>query len=392
MNPIRYTDAVPPTPDHFRRAMLDTLGGLEPVKRRHKFTTSLAVALAATLALAGMAFAAAQYGLLDFIFTDAAPGEGAEQAVRHVNVTAKGEYADFTVHDYIFDGRDLYANWTLQMHTDERLVLVSTGMDADFPGGFYCDQHIPDSLASNNPFTDTFPGGVWSSMNWGHFYDDEYTEPFDVTMQLALVRPDPDAVMVSATEECSYRDQPVWIYDDEVVMWGYGHYNTDRETGGDDAKVSAKLDARAAEVGYHQAWLEYFEEYGFGEVVERLSVSFTVVPGNSPVMRLDEPRTFALKDYAVTVESAEFTGFNAKIALSIELPEEVDVMQDGFSPVFTVLADGESVQLAGQMDGPAVSRSFTYDLWSQGGCSLLPSELTLIADDGEQITVQLSKH
>ena len=48
MKPIRYTDAVPPMPEHFRRAMLDTLGGLEPMKRRNKFTLSLAVVVAAT--------------------------------------------------------------------------------------------------------------------------------------------------------------------------------------------------------------------------------------------------------------------------------------------------------------------------------------------------------
>jgi len=385
MKPIRCTDAVPPMPEHFRRAMLDTLGGLEPVKRRNKFTLSLAVVVAATLALAGMAFAAAQFGILDFIFTDAMPGKGAQQAVRTVNVSDSGEYADFTVHDYVFDGRDLYANWTLQMHTDERLVLVSTGMDADFPGDFYCDQGIPDSLAPCNPFTDSFPGGTWSSMNWGYFYDGEYTEPFDVTMQLALVRPDPDAVLVSATEECSYRDQPVWIYDDEVVMWGYGHYNTGKETGGGDIKVSAKLDARAAEVGSHQANLEYFEEYGFGEVVEQLSVTFTVVPGTSPVMRLIEPKTFELEKCTVTVDEVEFTGFNARIALTLVFPEE-----PAFHVDFTPFADGQRLELSRQMDSSPEPLRYTFDLWSNGGCSLLPSELVLRANSGEEIAVSLS--
>ena len=32
MKPIRYTDAVPPMPDHFKNAMLDTLEGLESMK------------------------------------------------------------------------------------------------------------------------------------------------------------------------------------------------------------------------------------------------------------------------------------------------------------------------------------------------------------------------
>jgi len=387
MKPIRYTDAVPPMPEHFRRAMLNTLGGLEPVKRRNKFTLSLAVVVAATLALAGMAFAAAQFGILDFIFTDTAPGEGAQRAVRTVNVSDSGEYADFTVHDYVFDGRDLYANWTLQMHTDERLVLVSTGMDADFPGDFYSDQGIPDSLAPCNPFTDSFPGGVWSSMNWGYFYDGAYAEPFDVTMELALVRPDPDVVMVYSTEECSYRDQPVWIYDDEVVMWGYGHYNTGKETGGDDIKVSAKLDARAAEVGSHQANLEYFEEYGFGEVVERLSVTFTVVPGNLPVMRLGAPQTFELKDYVLIVEKAEFTGFKANIELSLTFPS---ASEERRRVDFAALADGEPLELSRQMDSSPESLRWTFDLWSEGGCSALPAELTLISSSGEEVTVHLS--
>ena len=388
MKPIRYTDAVPPMPDHFKNAMLDTLEGLESMKRTHKFSASLAVALAAMLALTGIAFAAAQYGLLDFIFTDVKPGNGAEQVIRHVEVTDQGQYADFTVHDYILSGSDLYVDWTLQMHTDERLVLISTGMDTDFARDYFDDQAIPDSLAVNNPFTDTFPGGTWTSMNRGYFYEGAHAEPFDVTMDLAFVRPNPEVAMASFTEECSYRNQPVWQYDDESVSWSYGYYSSETDSGTDDEKVNAKLDARAAEVGYHQAWLKFFEEYGYGEVVEQLSVTFTVVPGNTPIMRLSEPKTFELRDYTVTVNDVEFNGFNADMNLTIELPEE----NDDFMPRFTVLADGEPVKLAAQMDSSQTSFVYNYDLWSEGGCTQLPTELTLVANDSEEeIVVKLSE-
>lgn len=393
MKAIRYTDAVPPVPDHFKRAMRRALDELEPAKNRQKMPLALAIALAVMLALSGIAYAAAQFGILDLIFTARAPGDDAGQIVRHVGASTKGKYADFTVHDYIFNGSELYANWTLQMHTDERLVLISTGMAADFQQDDYCDQGDPGSMAVNNAFTDTFPDGSWSSMNRGYFYDKVPDEPFEVSMDLALVRPNPNAAMVRFTEECAYRDQPVWLYDDESVSWSYGYYCGDfgngPEIGSDDIKVSDKLDARADEVGYHQAWLEHFEEFGYGEVIEQLSVSFTIVPENYPVMGLDEPQTFELQEYSLTVNHAEFNGFSAEINLTLELPES----RENFMPRFSVLADGKPVELAAQMDASSKSLICNYDLWSEGGCALLPDILTLIENDtGERIRINLTEN
>lgn len=391
MKEIRYSDVVPPMPEHFRRAMGSALAGLD-ARRRRRLPVSLAIALAAMLALSGIAYAAVQFGILDLIFTDAAPGDNAQQAVRHVGRSAKGEYADFTVHDYILSGRELYADWMLQMHTDERLVLVSTGMKADFDEDYFSDQVIPGSMALNNPFTDTFAGGSWMSMNRGYFYDEAPAEPFEMTMELALVRPDPEAVMVGTAQECSYRDQPVWVYDDEGVYWSYGHYYGDygdgTETESDNGKIYEELDRRAAEAGYHRAWLEHLEEYGYGEVVEELSVTFTVLPEDYPVMGLAEPQRFELEDFVLTVNAAEFNGFSAKINLSLELPME----RGDFMPNIRVLADGEALELAAMMESSAEARSLNYDLWSEGGCALLPHELTLIVDDtGERMTLKLSE-
>ena len=88
------------------------------------------------------------------------------------------------------------------------------------------------------------------------------------------------------------------------------------------------------------------------------------------------------------MNSAEFNGFNADINLTIELPEE----NDDFMPRFTVLADGEPVKLAAQMDSSQTSLVYSYDLWSEGGCTQLPTELTLVANDsGEEIVVKLSE-
>ena len=169
MKNMRLNEAAPPMPDHFVKRMTDTLGGLEDMKKTHKLTVSAAVALAAMLALAGMA-CAAQLGILDFIFAGTQPGADSAKAVKAVNVSAKGEYMDFTVHEYVFDGADLYADWTLQLHTDEPLVLISTGMQADFEEGAFAGQHDPGSIGANNPMTDRL-GSTWTGMNRGHFYD-----------------------------------------------------------------------------------------------------------------------------------------------------------------------------------------------------------------------------
>lgn len=388
MKNVRLREAVPPMPDHFKKRMTDTLGGLEDVKKGHKFSVSMAVALAAMLALAGIA-CAAQTGILDFIFRGTEPGADSAGAVRQVDASAKGEYMDFTVHDYVFDGADLYANWTLQMHTDEPLALISTGMDADFAGDVYSNQPDPGSIKVNNPMTDSFEGGVWSGMNRGHFYDYMPEEPFEVTMKLALVRPAEGVPMLKSCEPGEYPKQPVWFGVDDEMCWSWGYYETENESGSDDYEHYEQIDARAAEVGYHEAWLEYFEEYGFGEVVERLEVKFTVVPDGFKGKRLEESETFKLKDFDLTVEKAEFTGFSGEIGLRLKFAGPVDLSED--VPVtFTVHADGQPIEFAQQMDflGDAPTEC-TCDLWSQGGCALLPDEITLKTSAGESVTFGL---
>lgn len=387
MNKMRLNEAVPPMPDHFKRAMTDTLGGLEEMKKRHKFTASVTVALAAMLALAGMA-CAAQYGLLDFIFSRGLPGQDSEKSVHSVEKAAEGEYMDFTVHDYIFDGTDLYANWTLEMHTDEPLVLITTGFDADFPRDVYCDQNIPEGIAVNNPLTSAFAGGVWEGMNRGHFYDFAPETPFDVSVKLALVRPDEDALMLKSCEQGDYPRRPVWFGSDDVVSWSWGYYDHGNESGSDDGEHCALIDARAAEVGYHEAWLEYFEEYGFGEVVEKMEVQFTVVPEAFSGKYLEKSETFSMKDFDLIVEKAEFTGFNGRIHLRMKYAQPVETFP-GRSVRFTAYADGQKLDFAQQMDSSAVATEFTCDFWSEGGCSLLPEEITIETNAGESVTVKL---
>lgn len=388
MKDIRWSNAAPPMPDHFKNAMTDTLGGLNDMKRRHKFTAAAAVALAAMLVLAGMA-CAAQYVLLDFIFTDSMPGDASGKAVHHVDASAKGKYMDFTVNDYIFDGVDLYADWTLQMHTDEPLILIATGLKTDFEWDTYSDQNIPGSIAVNNPLTSTLPNGAWSGMNQGHFYDFEPTAPFDVTVELALIRPDENALMLKAEEMGSYPSQPVWFGTDDVMTWSWGYYQTEHEAGSDNNEHAAALDARAAEVGYHEAWMEYFEEYGFGEVVERLSVEFTVIPESYSGNRLSKPETFRMDGYNMTVEKVEFTGFSGDIELSLAFDTPVNPVE-GEAPTFTVYADGEKLDFAQQMEGPGTAwTKVVCDLWSQSGCALLPDVIEIESSTGEKVRVTL---
>jgi len=388
MKKLHLNEAVPAMPDHFAKRMTDTLGGLEDMKRTHKLTVGVAIALAAMLTLAGAA-CAAQTGILDFIFRGTEPGADSAKAVRQVNASAQGEYMDFTVHDYVFDGTDLYANWTLQMKTDEPLVLISTGMRADFEEGVFGEGHIPDSLAANNPMTDCFEGGVWSGMNVGHFYDYTPDAPFEVTMKLALVRPDENAVMLKSGELGEYPGQPVWWNVDDSTSWSWGLYATEHEVGSDDYEHWEQIDARAAQVGYFDAWLEYFEEYGFGEPVERLEVKFTVVPEGFKGKRLERSETFRLKDFDLTVERAEFTGFGAEIELRLEFARPVSILEDAM-PVFTAYADGQALEFAQQTEGfGGENAQFVCELWSQNGCALLPDVIALETDSGERVEVNL---
>jgi len=225
-------------------------------------------------------------------------------------------------------------------------------------------------------------------MNRGHFYDYTPEEPFQVTMKLALVRPDENALILESGAMGEYPQQPVWWGVDDCMSWCWGYYGSESESGDDGDEHWEMIDARAAEMGYFDAWLEYFEEYGFGAVVEQLEVKFTVVPDGWSGKVLEKSETFRLKDFDLTVEQAEFTGFSGRIHLRLSFPQPMDLSEIRWLS-FDAYADGKRLELAQQMDmfGDAPVEA-TYDLWTQDGCALLPDEIALEVA-GERVTFKL---
>lgn len=364
----RYTGATPPMPDHFKERMQDTLGGLETmhtIHRKNKFTVTLAAALIAMLALAGIAYAAAQSGILAKIFTRSEPGETAEQSIVHVDAYSESELMSLTINDYVLSGSDLYVDWTLNLNTDERLVLLSSGLTSGLSEDAFADNHSRGGLASNlQPWTDLMPS-TSSGMNQGYFYDGAPDAPVEISMRLTLIRPDPDAVQLEYFTVADYDSVPVWVYDDSSVYWQYG-YHYDGENSESDQTEEYADDEFDLTRG------EFFKKYGFGEIVDELEVRFTVLPSGTQLRTLAAPERFAFDRYALEVRKVEFNGFNAEIECLIQA-DDPDFVESGIW--FFVCVDGEPLDFATQLEGGGNEYLFTF--WSEGGCTLLPDEITL---------------
>lgn len=364
----RYTGATPPMPDHFKERMQDTLGGLETmhtIHRRNKLTVSLAAALIAMLALAGIAYAAAQSGILTKIFTRSEPAETADQAVVHVDVFAESKLMSLTINDYVFSGSDLYVDWALNLKTDERLVLLSSGLTAVLPDEAFTDNFVRGGLASNlQPWTDLMPS-TSSGMNQGYFYNGAPDEPVEISMRLSLIRPDPDALQVEYFTVANYDSVPVWIYDDDSVYWQYG-YHYDGENSESDETEEYAYDEGMLSQG------EFFKKYGFGELIDELEVSFTVYPSGTQLRTLAAHERFEFDGYTLKIQKVEFNGFNAEIECLIQ-SDDPDFMDTGIW--FFAFADGKPLNFATSLEGSGNEYSFSF--WSEGGCTLLPNEITL---------------
>lgn len=373
--------AVPPVPEHFLRAMRDALGGLERARavRRRKALTAAAVALAAMLALAGCA--AARSGILRQIFTRSEPDRQAEAMVRPVNRTVDGELLSFTVDEYVLDGEDLYVRWTAHMPTDESLLLRGSGMQTAFSGDVFLDQDEPGGLGWTCLSTENAADGALTGMNRGHFYEEAGGEPFDVTFQLALIRPDANARVVQALQPCALAAQPVWVGDGEGgYIPTYGYFARQTESDGWEMSYGSPdgapdpwqdwQDARREAVGAYQAFLDSLPVFGFGEVVETLSLSFTVDPQADSGVRLAAPIAFEREGYTLTVTRAAFTGVNAAVDAEIAWHGP----QDGLS--FQLWIDGRDTGLAAMLDSSGDTSALSF--WSEGGTTARPSAVTLV--------------
>ena len=365
MKNIHYADAVPPVPEHFKRAIAETLGGLEAMNsiHRRKAVPILAIVLLSILALTGIAYAATRAEILSLIFTRSTPGENAAAMVVHLGKTAEGENMSFTVSDYILDGTDLYVNWSIQLHTDEELTLISGGLETAFDPSIFSDNGLPDSLGAGTLAASSRNNGRLSGLNRGRFYDAPPDEPFEVTLCIGLVRHETGALRALTNEEQTEYSQ--WIRSQKKTA-GEGH-----------ARLSA------------------IEKFGRGEVIERLELTFTVHPEGKTGKSLKEPAHFERADYAITVLKAEFTGVNAQIECiwshkdGVPSADELD---------FEIWADGEKVRMSCMRDEETMS------FWTEGGCSLLPEELVILpgrwiyADEGrffvpseaDKITISLT--
>lgn len=393
--------AVPPAPEHFRRAMGEALSGLERARalRRRRTLTAVAVALAAMLALAGCA--AARSGILGQIFTRSEPDRHAEEMVRPVGKTASGERLSFTVDEYVLDGEDLYVRWTARLRTDESLLLRGSGMQTAFPEDVFLDQDEPGGLGWTCLSTDSAADGALTGMNRGHFYGKADGEPFDVTFRLALIRPDANARVVEALQPCALAAQPVWVGDGEGgYSPAYGYF---ARRGEDDAWEMSYgsldgapdpwqdwIDARIGAVGAYQALLDSLPEFGFGEVVETLTLTFTVDPRADAGRILAAPIAFEREGYALTVTRAAFTGVNASVEARIAWRGA----RDGTS--FQLWIDGRDAGLSDQLDGTGDTSTLTF--WSEGGTTARPESFTLVpgryeaAADGGRIFVPDEKN
>lgn len=126
----RLKKAFVPASDDFRNHMKATLDNMEDLtmKKTRRHISALAVVLAILL-LAGVALAAAHFGVLDFIAHRDAEGNAKfnqelSSHVQPIGQTLEGTAAKVTLHDAICDGANLSFAWTIQNKLPDETVFV----------------------------------------------------------------------------------------------------------------------------------------------------------------------------------------------------------------------------------------------------------------------------
>ena len=351
--------AYPKTPPSFDERMRGTLAALPARRSRQRLCASVAVALAAMLALSGLAFAASRSALLQRLFQNGDPTPQAETLLTQVGTSADRSGVTLTIDEYLLDGADLYVRWTVASERDDPLMLVVSDLEIDYPSEAINDDNAADWVFNSGVLLDA-EHPSYSAVSRLHFEKDAPSSAFDVDFTAALLQP--VAPIIDWDEAVGIDGTPVLLRDEwddcvqltavnRVVREGDGcSYSSDLDCGGEwtmDAMLSA------------------MDRGGYASEVLRIPVRFTVTPDTAHIVHPEVVGSgvFAFDRFALIIDRADFTAAGVTIRYRIAtrggdpLGERLwfDVMPNG-QPADNAFMESKSIG-SGMVSGEIVARA-----------------------------------
>ena len=377
----KFRRAYPSTPDSFDRRMRQTLAALPRRGGRWCARSIAAVALAATLALGGLAFAFSQSTLLPQLFSGTKPSREAERLLVQLGGQTEKDGLSLTIDEYLLDGADLYVDWTITSTRGEPLLLVSSGLTAD------ADAH---NLSDDDASMWYWGGGVlldaehpaYSAVSRLHFDDACPETDFDVSLTAAVFRP--TAPIVDSQDAGEFSDRPTLLrsrdVDTQIVF-----LVSDRTASGDGWILSGGALDNAPDF---EAFSEALESGGYGEELTAVPVRFTVQPQPERMVRTEiaGQRAFVFDRFILVVERANFTAAGASLRLRVTPRNTKDLTDFSTDLWFEILPDGREADNGFMQTRYLSEGSIVVEVLARAG-SELPSFVRILptTDDGRPL-------
>lgn len=371
--------AYPATPESFNRQMLETLASLPPRRVRRGARAALAVALAATLMLGGLAFAVTQSNLLNRLFGGAEPTKQAERLLVQLENAVEKDGATLTVHEYLLDGADLYVDWTVSSSRSEPLLLFSSGLISDLDAeAIYDEEYSAWELSSAILLDEEKPS--YSAVSRLHLNGESPKTAVEVGLTVALMEP---LMPLVSDEDCGdLNGEPTlltYFWSDENAMVS----PTSQRTVNGDAWSCACPELYEGDTDDFDGYLRRLEELGYAEEVLRIPVAFTVTPQPEKMVHTEivGQRAFVFEPFILTVEEADFTAAGAKLRCRIVPRDAADPWSSLASELwFEVLPDGRRTDNAYMQSTTAQDGALIVEIIARAG-SEIPKFVRLIPCD-----------
>ena len=355
--------AYPPTPAVFDDRMRQTLNSL-PARHR-PLRAVVAVALAATVMLGGLAFAVSQSALLQSIFRNTTPTPQAEELVVQLGTAVAQNGVTLTIDEYLLDGSNLYVRWTAVSDRKEPLMLLFSDLETPFEAETEYDDNPVHWLFGSGLLLDA-DHPTHSAVSRLRFDDACPKEAFDAGLTIALMKP--TARILDRWESVSFTDTPTLLLSDYgqdgAVLSPASTLIVEDDT---FSHISCDELYETCENPSFEDMLTALERCGYARTDTLLPVRFTVTPAPEDMVhtRVAGQNTFSFDRFNIIVEDADFTAAGAHLKLRIIPSDSEDPWLSRAAELwFEVLPNG---QLA--------DNAFIQDKWIDNGALICEIEV-----------------
>ncbi|MDO4355432.1 MAG: hypothetical protein Q4E13_02820 [Clostridia bacterium] len=348
--------------------------------RAFRMRRGAALALALLLALLGVgtAFAFSGGALFDRLFPHSQPNEPAMKLSRALEQAYEADGCRFELHDYLYDGSTLQADWTATSSRSENLLFTLSGFSSE--GVEIAQQGWEESLLLQEHVE--LQNNAFSGFSIGDISDASLPDEFTVTMTAYFLRP---LVPIVSADSLTDRVQ-------QRLLFRYRPH--------EDLEVISAISGFEREPDGGYSWYPYAPDdglnsvescvrAGFYEIVQQFDVSFVVRPDRTNIVhtRIVGDSVFENDFFRIEFEKADFTAAGTEILYSLHSKVDADSPATDwtlFNLSFDVRVDGRSVLERLQVNRDASDhrdgdghRMYDGQIW---GLPLdeIPTEVTLV--------------